>query len=763
MFRHVAILLVFVSAVFESRAAVVRRMKQVPSALESGSEDAATPRPIHLMKKDDSSQLVVSDTQIHGSLTLNRQYLRSHLDRKPPRAGEPYVVVCVFAGRRDRMHLLMKYLGELLVTGEVSEVNLWDRTKSAGDASYLRTLNETDDVRLFPKEGFLPKSIIWTSIYEHYSQKGDFKPVGGPVAKNDILFVKADDDIVYMDTDRFKNFTTYIAKHPGMFLVHANVVNNGVAAYYQSQHIKELGEQVPGIREYPPNGIFGKLFSDEGVRAVALHRFFLSHRDAFSWEDSTNENCIQFPPGAFSVNFFGARGENLDKIHELVNEGDSMGKSDENALTYIATREKGLLECMFTPFNVAHLAFHPQPKADSMLPEYESLWEGLHGNKISLSQSIVSARGGSALEQSVVRRIDRHVLDGNARQSLALNWYGEDDEDLCAKWIPGEKRAFLGDDPCAQFPDQVDMPVYHGEFGEDLLFSIPVAYFLSTCGKLASTIGCGNMSAYYWFSKNHTDDLQCKRLGGSTYYLAVRATTNEGPKKPITCFADILGGKPPPAWRPAPYLQHYLGKPILTSPKNFMNAPYQLVVINKYNKEWNGAPVNFLDYSIISTVFELFKSTCGKDARILYSHTVQGKAPGESDEGIAFDLNDGAGHTDFDLVESQAHVETIQAVQAAHPDLSSNEVKLRAMTRTQCYLSVQGGSGVPAFYFGGKNIVWHKQGLEGDSFYHKSAPQFSGQEIIVVNGNMYGAKDIFMQTFQEQMLANGCAACSMRK
>jgi hypothetical protein len=308
------------------------------------------------------------------------------------------------------MQILMKYMGKLLTAGDVSEVHLWDRTKVKSDEFWLEgealaPVQEGNraQVTTFQKKdsaGLNMNSITskWGTVYAHYGRNGKFKPLT-PVALEDTMFVKADDDIVYMDISKFKSFATYVLKHPDMFIVHANVVNNQVAAYHQSHHIKALGEQVPAITEEPPTEGGGSLFTDEGERALALHRFFLEHREAFSWEDSTNENCIQFRPGRFSINFFGARGENMDKIDEIVSKACC---GDEHALTFAATRNDGLRECMYTPFTVAHLSFGPQHKlADGILPAYEALWESLHGHKSSLSQSIFSDEESV---RSVVRR-----------------------------------------------------------------------------------------------------------------------------------------------------------------------------------------------------------------------------------------------------------------------------------------------------------------------------------------------------------------------
>ena len=56
--------------------------------------------------------------------------------------------------------------------------------------------------------------------------------------------------------------------------------------------------------------------------------------------------------------------------------------------------------------------------------------------------------------------------------------------------------------------------LFEGEFGAELALALPWAYFLQACGVLRSTVSCGDMSAFYFFSPNHTNVLGCERHGG---------------------------------------------------------------------------------------------------------------------------------------------------------------------------------------------------------------------------------------------------------
>merc|ERR1712232_334825 len=157
------------------------------------------------------------------------------------------------------------------------------------------------------------------------------------------------------------------------------------------------------------------------------------------------------------------------------------------------------------------------------------------------------------------------------------------------------------------------------------------------------------------------DDLNCSRRAG------------RGVRSPLVnsfnCFNDLLRGQPPASWLPVPYLKHYWNMP-LASESGFMDAPFQLVIVNKYEREWRIGPVNYLDFSMIRSLVDEFRSTCGDKARVLYSR-VQHAAPGEAhDRQQDYVLRDNTSQlSDFDLMRSRSHVTTIQDYFAAYPGL----------------------------------------------------------------------------------------------
>ncbi|CAK0796318.1 unnamed protein product [Prorocentrum cordatum] len=181
-----------------------------------------------------------------------------------------YTVVLVFSGRRSLMPLLLRYLDRMVQQCSVHEVHLWDYTDYRGmsgddDHDWLRDASEKRNGTEFQimTHGF--ELHAWADVYEFYSSEklGFERPRWSPrselATRGNTVLVKADDDIVYIDTSRFDSYVEYIRTHREKFIVHANIVNNAVAAYYQANHIEELKKQIPELGEYPREGGNGHL------------------------------------------------------------------------------------------------------------------------------------------------------------------------------------------------------------------------------------------------------------------------------------------------------------------------------------------------------------------------------------------------------------------------------------------------------------------------------------------------------------------------
>jgi hypothetical protein len=181
----------------------------------------------------------------------------------------------------------------------------------------------------------------YTPFYQHYIRHSQSYV-------RDII-VKCDDDIVFVDLERLGDFVKFRRDNPEYFLISANVVNNGVCAYFQQQQ-GIIPETVLAL-ELPPRGVRGTLWAS-AQKAATLHRYFLQNVGSFTGlpRDSTEWN------DRISINFVSWLGSDFAHMSDTA-------LDDEDYLSYQArwrSRKKG--NAIYWPFVVSHLSFYSQDK-----------------------------------------------------------------------------------------------------------------------------------------------------------------------------------------------------------------------------------------------------------------------------------------------------------------------------------------------------------------------------------------------------------------
>ena len=203
------------------------------------------------------------------------------------------------------------------------------------DAEWLFADNQDSGIGLFYPT-FDNRFHPWNPVYHHYAALAD--DYAGTV------FLKCDDDIVYLDVERLADFIRFRRQRPDYFLVSANVVNNGVCAHVQ-QRLGMLSKEL-GTLEMPPGGHRGSLW-ESGVKAEALHRCFLADPARFQ------RDGFFIPQARFSINFVSWLGEDLPHF-------DTRFTDDELDLTVTVPQFLGRANAIYMPFVVSHLSFRPQ-------------------------------------------------------------------------------------------------------------------------------------------------------------------------------------------------------------------------------------------------------------------------------------------------------------------------------------------------------------------------------------------------------------------
>ncbi len=255
----------------------------------------------------------------------------------------PRAIAITFAGRCDRMSLLARCMARALECGVLDEWHVWNYAKDPADDLWIRGLGG-EKVTVFGTEGSkydpTKKTKQYEECYMSYTRDA-YHPA--------TVFVKIDDDVVYVDVEGLRKQIEYHRATPEWFILSANVVNNPTCYIMQNEMKKFLG-------------IAKKELITSGDDATALHRAFLGGEDPaydaivdYNLDLAVNINCITW----------------LACDLEAIQYADSTSTANDEVnlscnFPKIFKRPAGI----FGPCVVAHLSFHTQ---DAAMPIAELL------------------------------------------------------------------------------------------------------------------------------------------------------------------------------------------------------------------------------------------------------------------------------------------------------------------------------------------------------------------------------------------------------
>ena len=273
------------------------------------------------------------------------------------------VIATTFAGRSDRMPLLVGNMIKSLKESLIDEYHVWDFSKNQQDKNWIKILPS-----LHPQiKVFIQNNDNFHETYSNINNKPDWRPYyrhyTNKTHNENTVLLKIDDDIVYLDTTKLKQFIDFRIDNPEYLLVSANVVNNGITTGLQQRY-----GAIPASL-CPPNGIpyesyCGKLWED-GLLAEKLHFYFIKNKQKFHKEGF----YIQPIGERISINFVSWLGKDFKYTSECTND-------DESYLSIELSKKLNRNNCVFYPLLVSHLSFNVQEESmniHKILSEYNKL------------------------------------------------------------------------------------------------------------------------------------------------------------------------------------------------------------------------------------------------------------------------------------------------------------------------------------------------------------------------------------------------------
>lgn len=228
------------------------------------------------------------------------------------------IIIVTPAERKETLQILSNYI---LPNTIVDEWHLWINTRNSNGIKYIESL-------LHPKIKIIKEDLI----FDEYDSCGELYKFFKHAIDPNTVYVKCDDDIVWMDYYSIYNLVDFRIKNPNYFLVLGNIVNNAVCDHIHKNYCDAYDKNVF-------KDSFGYFYSDH-FGTVCINYAIKKHWNLFQHikSNTTNKyyhkNWTMRTEDRFSINVISWLGEEFAKF------GGNVGADEENWLTTIAPQQK---------------------------------------------------------------------------------------------------------------------------------------------------------------------------------------------------------------------------------------------------------------------------------------------------------------------------------------------------------------------------------------------------------------------------------------
>ena len=248
------------------------------------------------------------------------------------------IVAVTPAGRKETLQILAHYI---LPNTIIDEWHLWLNTKKQSDVKYIECLNHPK-IKIINEYLDSDKIGHWSMIYRFF--KHAIEP--------DTVYIRFDDDIVWMDYYSIYNLIDFRIKNPEYFLVLGNIVNNAVCDHihqnYCTAYDKNIFKDTFGYFYYDH---FGAVCIN---CAIKKHWNLFNHIKSNSIEKYYHNNWNMKTEDRFSINVISWLGEEFAKFD------GNVGIGEEHWLTITAPQQKNKTNIILGNTLFSHYAFTMQ-------------------------------------------------------------------------------------------------------------------------------------------------------------------------------------------------------------------------------------------------------------------------------------------------------------------------------------------------------------------------------------------------------------------
>lgn len=250
------------------------------------------------------------------------------------------IVLFMFAGRRGNIEVNLPLIRRILDENPLVQFDIWNLARDRADGEFLKTI-AGDRIRVI--HTYAPGTRRMYKVWQHYAQR----------QYRDHLFVKIDDDVVFIQTEKFGEFVDAIEANPDRILS-AEVVNNGACTPFMPDLWQSfLALDIPLLDVHESN-----------MYAQVCHNFMHDR-----WRDLVSRpTSIADIETWLSINFIGLDWPMLVKLAAQIGQRSPAQIADREWGPRARIGDEGAANmfprAVMAGFTVGHLGFGPQELAD---------------------------------------------------------------------------------------------------------------------------------------------------------------------------------------------------------------------------------------------------------------------------------------------------------------------------------------------------------------------------------------------------------------
>lgn len=251
----------------------------------------------------------------------------------------PVIIFC-FGGRRPNMELQLPFIQRILDEHPHVSYHLWNLAKDRSDYEWLRTVRGDRITVINDFHGPEP----WRRFNDVYRCYADDR-------FSHCTFVKLDDDVVFIETDRFSQFVDSIHENPDS-VMSAKVVNNGACTPLEPGLWNGFQQLSIPLLDVHLHGSYAQM----------SHFYFMRH-----WEEMVEQDFSLVPTEEWlSINLIGYTWRMGRKMAKLLDTDHPPYVAGREFLPLIPLGDEGMVNTLpriiTQGFLACHLYFGPQAR-----------------------------------------------------------------------------------------------------------------------------------------------------------------------------------------------------------------------------------------------------------------------------------------------------------------------------------------------------------------------------------------------------------------